>query len=531
MCVVVELLRDGKHDDLLGREPQRELAAGVLEQHGHEALHRAERRAVDHDRAVELVVGALVRQVEALREVVVHLDGAQLPLAADGVLDHEVEFWSVEGSFAVLHDRVETLLLGGLHDGRLGLLPVLVRTDVLLAVVRVTQRNLCRIAVELQRAEDIKHDVDHALELLEQLVGADKQVGVVLSETAHSGQSVELARLLVAVDRSELGQTDRQLLVRTGLRTVDLAVVRAVHRLEQVLLTLDRGVDRLEGVLAVLGIVARGDVELLVADVRGDDLLVAVLLLHVAQELLQTVAQCGALRQPERKTLAHALREGEQFEVLAQLAVVALLGLFHHLEVLVEHRLLGERDAVDTREHLVLLVAAPVGSGHGGQLDGLDVARVGNMRAAAEVRERTVRIEGDGTVLEVRDELDLVLVALFGESLEGFGLGDLAADELLLVAGELLHLLFDSREIGFGDGRRGIDVVVESVLDGGADAELDARVEVLEGLGQQVRRRVPEGVLALVVVPLVEFDRSVGFDRARHVYRRAVYRGRQRVSS
>ena len=308
-------------------------------------------------------------------------------------------------------------------------------------------------------------------------------------------------------------------------------MVRAVHRLEQVLLTLDRGVDRLEGVLAVLGIVARGDVELLVADVRGDDLLIAVLLLHVAQELLQTVAQCGALRQPERKALAHALREGEQFEVLAQLAVVALLGLFHHLEVLVEHRLLGERDAVDTREHLVLLVAAPVGSGHGGQLDGLDVARVGNMRAAAEVRERTVRIEGDGAVLEVRDELDLVLVALFGEGLEGFGLGNLAADELLLVAGELLHLLFDSREIGFGDGRRGIDVVVESVLDGGADAELDARVEVLEGLGQQVRRRVPEGVLALVVVPLVEFDRSVGFDRARHVYRRAVYRGRQRVSS
>jgi len=83
---------------------------------------------------------------------------------------------------------------------------------------------------------------------------------------------------------------------------------------------------------------------------------------------------------------------------------------------------------------------------------------------------------------------DLVLVALLGEGPERFGLGDLAADELLLVAGELLHLLFDSRKVGLGDRRRGIDVVVEAVLDGGADAELDARVERFEGLGQQVRR-------------------------------------------
>ena len=264
---------------------------------------------------------------------------------------------------------------------------------------------------------------------------------------------------------------------------------------------------------------------------RGDDLLVSVLLLDIAQELLQAVAQCGALRQPERKALTHALREGEQLEILAQLAVVALLGLLHHLEVLVEHRLLGERDAVDTREHLVLLVAAPVGSGYGGELQGLDIARIGNVRSAAEVRERTVRIEGDGAVLEVRDELDLVLVALLGEGLQGLGLGYFATHERLLVAGELLHLLFDARKVGFGDRRRRIDVVVEAVFDGGADAELDARVEGLEGLGQQVRRGVPEGVLALVVVPFVELDRCVLFDRTHHVYRCAVYRGRQRVSS
>ena len=98
--VVVELLRNGEHHDLLGREPQRELAARMLQQYGHETLHRAERRAVNHDRAVQFVVRALVRQVEPLRQVVVHLNGSQLPLAADGVLDHEVELGTVERGFA-----------------------------------------------------------------------------------------------------------------------------------------------------------------------------------------------------------------------------------------------------------------------------------------------------------------------------------------------------------------------------------------------------------------------------------------------
>ena len=82
---------------------------------------------------------------------------------------------------------------------------------------------------------------------------------------------------------------------------------------------------------------ARGDIKLLVADVRRDHLLVAVLLLHAPQELLQPVAQRSSLGQPQRQALAHALRKSEQFEVLAQLAVVAFLGLLHHREVLVEH--------------------------------------------------------------------------------------------------------------------------------------------------------------------------------------------------
>ena len=191
------------------------------------------------------------------------------------------------------------LLLGGLDDGAFGLLPVFVRSDVFLLVVGITQRNLCRIVVELERFENIEHDVDHFFELFEQLVGAYEHVGVVLREAAHTGQAVQLARLLVAIHRAELRQAHRQLLVGAGLRAVDFAVMGAVHRLEQILFALDRGVDRLERVLAVFGVVAGGHVQFLIADVGRDDLLVAVLLLYAAQELFQAVAQGSAFGKPQ----------------------------------------------------------------------------------------------------------------------------------------------------------------------------------------------------------------------------------------
>ena len=84
--------------------------------------------------------------------------------------------------------------------------------------------------------------------------------------------------------------------------------------------------DGLEGILAVFCIVAGGDVEHLVADVGGNHLLVAVFLLNLAQELLEAVAQCSAFGEPERQAGADIGREGKEFHLLAEFAVVAFLG-------------------------------------------------------------------------------------------------------------------------------------------------------------------------------------------------------------
>ena len=74
-----------------------------------------------------------------------------------------------------------------------------------------------------------------------------------------------------------------------------------------------------------------------------------------------------------------------------------------------------------------------------------------------------------------------------------------------------------------------VDVVIESVFYRRADAELHAGIQLLQGLGQKVGRRVPEGVLALRVVPFEQLDRGVLVDGAGDVPFLAVDFSRQDV--
>ena len=140
---------------------------------------------------------------------------------------------------------------------------------------------------------------------------------VVLRKAPHARQPVQLAALLVTVHRTELRKTQRQVAVRTRLVAVYLAVVRAVHRLEQELFVLVRCPDGLERILAVFGVVSRCHVEVLHADMRRDDLLVTVSLLYALQEILKSLPQCRPLGQPHRKPLPHPRREHEELQLLA----------------------------------------------------------------------------------------------------------------------------------------------------------------------------------------------------------------------
>ena len=74
-----------------------------------EALEGAHQRPVDHHRPVLGVVGAGVGEVEALGQVVVELDGAELPRAAERVGHVQVDLRAVERAVALVDVVLEAL--------------------------------------------------------------------------------------------------------------------------------------------------------------------------------------------------------------------------------------------------------------------------------------------------------------------------------------------------------------------------------------------------------------------------------------
>ena len=320
------------------------------------------------------------------------------------------------------------------------------------------------------------------------LLGAE-DVRVVLGDVADAEEAVQRAGELVPVQRRALGVADRQVAVAAQRGAEQEHVPRAVHRLQRRVRLLALAGDE-EHVLAELLPVAARDPDARVVDQRRLHLGVAAPQVLAAAEILELVPEHHPLRVPERRA-GRLLGEVEEVELAAEPAVVARLRLLEPLEVGVEIGLRVEGGAVDPGQLRVLLVAAPVGAGERGQLDRLDRLRVLQVRAAAEVGELALRVEGDVALGRV-DELDLVALALGLEA----PLRLLGRDLLALPAAALLQLALDLRldllEVLLADRLGELEVVVEAVLDRRPDRDLDARIEPADGLGEQVRGRVAQ---------------------------------------
>ena len=273
-------------------------------------------------------------------------------------------------------------------------------------------------------------------------------MGIILSKCTNTSQTVELTALLITEHGTELGDTQRKILVRTRLTSVNLAVVRTVHWLEHILLILLWSLDRLECILAIVSIVTRCNIEALATDTRTDNLLIVIRLQERTEQLLQAEAELSALWQPDRKTLTYTLREHEEFHLLTDLTVVALLSLLENHQVLIEHLLLREADTVDTGHLLALGITAPESTSHTCNLHSLDKTSVQQVRTTAKVGEIALGICGDGAILQVLlNVLALVLLTIGLELSECISLSNLLANHRLVLLGELHHLSLDLSEI------------------------------------------------------------------------------------
>src|SRR3954468_1379819 len=97
------------------------------------------------------------------------------------------------------------------------------------------------------------------------------------------------------------------------------------------------------------------------------------------------------------------------------------------------------RGAVDSLQHRVSLIAAPIGAGDAGELEGANNSGRGNMRSAAEIDPVALAIERDGRFGDVFQYFYFVVLAQAAKKLDRSFARHLFARDLKVFRGDLAH--------------------------------------------------------------------------------------------
>ncbi len=336
------------------------------------------------------------------------------------------------------------------------------------------------------------------------LFGGNEQMGVVLGKAAHAHQAVERAGQFVAVHNTEFAHAQRQLAIAPGFALVNQYAARAVHGLEAIGLVVNgRGVDILLVVVPVAGFLP----QMLVEHDGRAAFHITVFPVQLAPEAFQFVAQHHALGEEEGEARAF-VENVEQVQLAAQLAVIALFGLFQTLHIGVQLFAAYKRRAVNALEHLVFFIAAPIRAGDGHAFEGLDAAGGGQVRPGAQVGKAFLFIEGNDAVFgKVVDQFHLI--GFVFHELQGFLAGQLKAFEFGIFLDDARHFLFHVlEELGRG-GLVHIKIVVKTVVDGRADGQLRLGAKRLHGLRQHVAGGMAQRPAAVGIVKGEDFQFAV----------------------
>ena len=201
----------------------------------------------------------------------------------------------------------------------------------------------------------------------------------------------------------------------------------------------------------------------------------------------------------------------------------------------VEVLLVEERGAVDAGQHLAGLVAAPVGAGDRGQLEGADAARRGRVRAAAEVLEGPVACRSRRSRRPRRARGPRSARPCSPgprpRSARSPRRSAMSRRSKGSSAATCSRIFSSMRSRSSSPGRVAVgelDVVVEAVGDRRADRDLRLRPELQHGLGQDVGRVVADQLERLGDLVGDDLDLLAAAQGRREVAQLAVVLDRER---
>ena len=319
---------------------------------------------------------------------------------------------------------------------------------------------------------------------------------VVLCEAANTHQTMQRTRWLIAMHIAKFCKLYRQIAVRLKTMLKYLNVARAVHRLQSkhaVIVGIITGNSDLEHVVAIPTPVTGSLPKRLVQHLWRIDLLIAMAVETTTHISYQRLEHTPAFGVPEHNARTFFL-EMEQVHFATKAAVITLFSFFKHMKIGVEIIVVGKCRTVDTCQHRIVGITAPVSACNLHQLEGIaDLAGGRHMRPTAEIEPFTLIV--DLQILTFRDridELDLVAFTLIGKNLLGLLARPNLLGERLVALNDFAHLLFDHRQIIWRERFVTREVVIEAILDDWADRYLRSREKLLHGFSQNVSRVVTD---------------------------------------
>ena len=193
--------------------------------------------------------------------------------------------------------------------------------------------------------------------------------------------------------------------------------------------------------------------------------------------------------------------------------MIALFRFLNALEILLKLLFFGKRSPIDTNEHFVLLIAAPVGARNGSKLHRLDRRGIGHMRSRTKVREFPLTEEAQFRILrQIADQLHLIRLALFLHEPDGFLSWKRIAFELEVFLDDFLHLRLDGGDILVRKRGITVKIVIKAVLDRRTDRKLCLRIKALHRLRKNMRGRMPQCISPQLLFKIGFNDAAVVFN-------------------
>src|SRR3712207_5042228 len=118
----------------------------------------------------------------------------------------------------------------------------------------------------------------------------------------------------------------------------------------------------------------------------------------------------------------------------------------------------------------------------------------------------------------------LVCFSALAKHLQGVRLRNALPHNGFFLGNQLHHFGFNRSEVSLFNHRFArVYIVIEPVLDSRSDAELDSRIQFLQGFRQQVRARMPERMFSFFILPFVKHEIGVFSNGTPQIVRFAIH--------